>query len=1186
MAIKGKIDQISQSTQTQAANAAQSSVTNEAASAKSQAVVPVAENKTEKNPVVEYIKTDEFQALSAKEQLKALKKKFPDISEEQLIATLNTVKSTIETKQQTALPSETSETLPKSEEEQAIDKIAQELKSSGKKDPTIDDVAKYLSSIPEKDRTEEQNKILKYINDFSKKDTKSLPKEEIARIILENGDALENLIPKEVVQSEQWQNKSPMEKLDARADAIMNKIVPGFEKIQNDEVKNHYRELFYNRIGEVVVDGWDKLDDSQKEFTIQNVALLVDATEHSDYSIKDLLTVSENGKISVNKKVAQDMSNKYITDKVFQKFTDDKSINVMDEKWTKLSAEEQLDKIADSIISGIDKNYAKLPQKDKIQRREQWIESFAQQMYDDWNNLNAEEKTSRKRLFAKELSAIKACEISPSEYFNADAKTRVNTIQSYEKDANIKSNAFKDLQYETIKRLNKKSGKIGMGVTEKDMLDTLKMKKKQGIKLSEDEQRIYNHLEKKQKHYKTNAEHLPYEQTQDCIIETKCNGNVKKYVKDYVLKDRTLAEVKNDEKYLRGILSEIQSEELAVEICIQLGIDPSKYLTENQNIDRAVSGMIDGDVEKINEANRGFHNLGLDNRVNQTTMSVPQEIKEHSKRLDYATATASLDTKYTEAIAASWNDTRYVTTAEAKSLGYDFNTSDKVSDASKSTFTKAFIETAQNDSIRVEYAKEFSTINNAAVTEGLAAASSSVTDPSYQKQYNGYVETATKQYSPEQQAVIRNAQQTGQISQETLSKTTPPATANSSPNRSSENISNNNNASSVKSTSNQSVESPAVRTSNVSEVVKGTARDSAVGTTYSTPVISKSDAQKIKASNESIKQDALDNVAKVKQNIDNSIKEWEGKHKKTKLSDEDKTVLKTEVAISAAVDALDSSEYTESEKQRIIKSLKKASSIGEVYDILVSALGSKVEEKFIEILASNGSSTRIMSFINSRSGDSSIVKKLYLRCTSTSVKKELLGLLSPDEITSLLRDGKINDINSVPYKVRLNYIRGLIESGALSYEEFRLHYAQYLDDFDRNTYTMMYNQKQNQQNSDLSLEIPTNNNVQTSKPKTTPHGMTTKGTAFAPVSNNIYEDTFIPVAQNDKNEGAPIGMNDKTLTVGSAEWNMKYNKSNVPTTAFTMNALEEDEEDFGLNMSSGHMPNWKRKGRKPFNHLT
>lgn len=1164
-------------------------------------VIPIAENNMELNPVIEYIKTEEFSSLLPEQQLIALKSKFPNISEQELKLLLDTAKTIIETQNQPLAAEEDASTdIPKSEEEQLIEDVAQEIKDQGKKEqPTIDDVISYISSIPEKDRTEAQIKVLNFVNNFSKDGTISISKQEFAKLVYENKEALENLIPKDVLESEQWKNKTPMEKLDARADVILSKIVPGFDKLQNEEIKNKYRQSFYNQIGSVTNEDWNNFDDAQKEFEIQNIALMIDATEFSEYSIKDLIKISDDGQVTMDKEVAQKISNNYITDKVFEKFTSS-NIDVCSEEWIQSGSKAQLAKITDTILTDMDRNYATLPESEKSKKRDLWINNFAKQIYSDWETLSPREKENRKRLFASELSAIKHYGASPSEYYSSDGAEKSVILQQYYSDAHIELNSYQICQHETIARLgNKSTGKIGTSVTEKDMLETLDLKIKKGSNLTPEEQELYKFLQTKQEHYNADAKCKNIEEYQDYIVKTQFNGDVKKYVNEVILNGKSKEEIIKDEKYLKQVLSEFHSPRLAKAVCHELGLDPSKYLNENQNIDRAVEGMIKGDVNEINEANKGFHHLGLENRVNQTTIAVPKEIKEHEKRLDYAVATAALDVKYTQAIATSWNDTKYVSTSEAKALGRDFNTSDYVSDASKSTFTKSFIETAKNDSIRLEYAKEFLTIDNASVTEGVAAASHSVSDPNVRAEYNASVETAAKNYPPEQQANINYALETGNISESTMAKTTPPA-AYASDDTTGYNASTSNYSNSTSSYNKTTASDKTVTQAAAS--AHSTAPTYSANNTVQPDIISKT-----VAASEAKRQAAMDNAISTAKSINEAVEKWNNEHPK-KLSIEDVDAIKAQAAVETAQEVVDSADIPETEKERIIKALSDASSIGEIYDILVSALGSsRVQDRFIEILASTGSSSDIKAFISSRAGSTdTFVKQLFLRTTSSSLKKELLNMLSSDTIAELLANGHIKDLSSVDQRILIRYVMKNLY--LMSNTEFARFLKAIVDPNEKEKLIALHSgARQLNDNKPVEIvetsatgEAPTVTTVQAfeaSNQKPEPYAnklgseefstdledrtkLTKEGAGFGAVNEDLAG-----IVENPKpKDGSPIGMNDRTLTVNSNAWKRRYNKDNEPT-AFTMAAMEEEEYDGLSGFPPPTLAAWKFRGKKRNNGL-
>lgn len=124
-----------------------------------------------------------------------------------------------------------------------------------------------------------------------------------------------------------------------------------------------------------------------------------------------------------------------------------------------------------------------------------------------------------------------------------------------------------------------------------------------------------------------------------------------------------------------------------------------------------------------------------------------------------------------------------------------------IADSYKSQFTKDLITDAARlgSEEQLRYGKTLSTVDNPAVTEGLAAASKSISDPGARQQYDSYVDNAMKNYPPEQQAAIRQARETGEISSSTLSQTN---TSNGKPIESSNSNSGSNAGSNVAANSN------------------------------------------------------------------------------------------------------------------------------------------------------------------------------------------------------------------------------------------------------------------------------------------------------------------------------------------------------------------------------------------------
>ena len=573
-----------------------------------------------------------------------------------------------------------------------------------------------------------------------------------------------------------------------------------------------------------------------------------------------------------------------------------------------------------------------------------------------------------------------------------------------------------------------------------------------------------------------------------------------------------------------------------------------------------------------------------------------------------------------------------------------------------SNFTESLIETAKSDKDRVNYANDFSKMGNSAVLEGVAAGADSVQDKDYRNQYTSIVTQAAQSYPPEVQNTIQTALKTGEISQSTMNSSEPvtnsyykEADTYTAPTSTSSNTTHSTttttqvggNNTNYNNTTRAEAYAPNMYTSapirdiatrdgiiNPADVISNS--NSQVNNTHSTT--SKINPQQVKfdaatkqaEANQRMKDIALENVAEVKQKIDESIAEWEVKQE-LKLTDEVISELK-QIAASEAVE-----EYIEANptrKEEILKKLSNADSLSEVYDILLSNLGSRVHQKFIDRLATCGSSSDVRAFLKSKAGNADVIKEILLRTSNQTLRSELINMLPDSDVIELLEKNLISTLNGVDHKIIYEYLAKNIYS--LTQTNFA-NYLKYLPFDEREKLIAMRNkaygikseqeqqvQAQNQAQDVQNIQgiqqngqaLPLGQTAQANQPRvaTNPQAqqhntlnqqkaentqqqnpqtkfqanettkvlndgrvITRQGTSFAGISNNTEEGFRVvdPEANKKAKQGAPIGMNDEVLVPGSQEWLMKYNKQ-APKTAFTMAALEEQAEDTGLNLSSNH----------------
>ncbi|MBQ8460446.1 hypothetical protein IJ541_10150 [bacterium] len=1184
---------ITESVQTPAA-ATPAATTSSAASATSPKSQPVSLKQEEKkDPLTEAIKNEDFQQLSEEEQLKRLKKLFPNVDEEVLKTTLNTVKTTIQTETKAAAPSTegsaATPSAPQTEEEAMTEVYAQALGEG----VTIDDV---IASIKQKDPeklTETEKAILAYVNANHSGNIQDAFG-DLKQILEKHGDNLDKLIANVAQNTPNWDKKTPAEKLALKSDALLSQIIPNYDKL-NDVQKTAARENFYDKIGTAIIPNWDKLEKEDKMVAKTTFAVAVDLAEKKGVPLKDLLDGKSMQEIT--KDAMLSLSEQALSNIKFDTTSKD---------WITKTPEEQVNTIIDSTIESLDPDYkTKFSKEKQAEIREKIIEDFGQKIYgkEVWNNFSDKEKELKLQSIATKMSAVKASGLTLKEFFAMEPKDRLVIIEAYERKINHKPGYQEQIRRDVIKELNKDE------VTDADVRNYIQKRLKNG-KLTKQERSFYQRelqrIKDAEEKFGVKAEtrvRVDESETLKYRADVAYGGDMKKMVEKEILKGQSIEEYRrthslNDIKDLLEMTGDLKAQH---ELCKIFKLSPAEkqaLIEDGVIVDFMTKANVDKNLEGLDIANQVAHDCKRVKLIKTGTELVKETHKDDVEfNTKYDIALSKIDAKYTVYSAESNN--KYLSEANALKVSENFNRSNEVSNAAKATYTKAVVETAKTPAMQVKYAQTLSQIDNPAVIEGLAAASKNV-DKSVQSQYNKTVTTAAERY-PEQKAAIMSAMKTGQISSATLSQTTPSAdSSNTSSSNNSSNSTNNNSQQSAAVNNQQTAASSSVKgttqnSANVQANKASTATTTATASsslTTSTNSASQVDTSQQVRQSEIKKQAALENVEQVKENIDKSIKEWEDKHRP--LSSEEKDALKTQAAVEAAATAIEESSNSDSEKERVLEELSKASSIGEVYDILVNALGSKVHDKFIEVLASYGSTDNIRSFVNSRAGDIDIVKELYLKCKSTTLKSELLNLLPDSTVMEMLEKRYINTLDSVDHRILFAFLSKNVYSMSMSTLKT---YLPYLPGDEREKIVKMRNtshgiEQTAQQNAaqaqtmaasmSLSQEQPLFAQGETRKVRNDGTVITNQGTSFGAVSNTSFDQAFNVVPQETENQ--KVGKIDNVYTKGTTEYNLAHNNyDQTPTTAFTMQDMYKDDfytfEDTGSGINPPRMANWKRGKR-------
>ncbi len=371
--------------------------------------------------------------------------------------------------------------------------------------------------------------------------------------------------------------------------------------------------------------------------------------------------------------------------------------------------------------------------------------------------------------------------------------------------------------------------------------------------------------------------------------------------------------------------------------------------------------------------------------------------------------------------------------------------SENMSSAGRAIYTQSAVKTASAEQ-QVEYGREFSKLDYPEVTEGLAAASKYV-DKSVKNQYNSYVEQAIKNYPPEQQAKIRKALETGEISSETLEKTTV-ATNSNKTEKSAE--STGNKADSKNSAATPTTSNPIKQQGVGSDVAKATSaanvppsRTSVTETPSVSSVtsndrisgvntVSEVSSSKVSSSTnltDSEAQELTEKAQVVLDKIEDFIKtqkasieqhEAEKTEKAEHLSEEEiiKAIASGEISLA---DVKLSKEEVASLKDTITALFEK-NSVSTAYKKLVSKFG-KLEDVFLRAFAENADSSTLRSFAGDFRNNTDVILRLF----KYSKDNSLLAFLPKDTIVALF--GKEIDGSEIPQSILWEIISEFEQKG-------------------------------------------------------------------------------------------------------------------------------------------------------------
>lgn len=999
----------------------------------------------------------------------------------------------------------------------------------------------------------------------------------------------EPLVTDEELLSPEWKNKTYKEKIDVYMELYLERNDKKYAQL-SDEEKEAYRQKEIQKINEFVKRtndsiGIDSTADGLSEATaLSKYINVLETLNKKRMSIERFSKIESEKQVSlVDKTIKDTKANQIINNanKIKNLIPEERRNS---EEWKKLTKEEKLHIYADAYLTKNNSEYAKLSPAEKENYLKTKTDEILEFMLGD---VTEKEKENLLNIFSSCIELAEQGKLTKKEYENITFNVM--------KEKTVDDEALKILHDIKNKYHVKDTKKlISLINNDKNLTD----EQRRGLcrtlrameKVNGDIQKIHPTV-----NYKKIALQNNCESVKDFITQKITKNTPKKEI------EQMLQSISYDDA--KFLLQHLQEQGYTKDELIELS-DSVKV-----NFSIAV-GNNDGTAAA--EAMETFHEYGGSKEDCKIMSCCAFQEMPLEARQDFHLATSkSANPELIEAVSTSANET--LSTEENILHMKAIAASDMVPDAGKAMVAETMIATAKNDAVRVQYGKELSSNENtsAAFLEGLAAGSKYITTNSAKTEYNSYVETAAASFPPETQSVIKTAMKTGKVSQETLSRTTPPAaydspseSSRSSGNKSSSSTGNYQpaaNNSAPQASPQAPVSTPIAPTG---PVVYGASNPAPTTTpniidtksdtrpTYNTPTArayssaendSKSAAPVSKphtTQNKTQVKDATTSALEAKRDaVGEKILQYQEHVKESYIERTTKNISEEDAKTIAEIITTEDSSNIPQEIHEKIKEIFEKNNINAIYDIITTEFGANASEKFIEVLAKYGSSEIISSFVNDKKNDSTIIKTLYLKCTNKMVKSELLSMLPEDTIHQMISDGVIANLNDIDTKILKKF---LLKNGAIMSNSNFASYRKYfsLDDWtkilnERNTARGIISPKTNPQ--DTVQETPESQTEYAKNPMQSNH-------AFGPKQPKQPEQNE-PIPQTRFQAGETV----KTLSDGTVITNQGTTfagiSNNTADDAFKIvDKPKQNKEGSPIGMNDEVLTpgseEWKRKYNK------
>jgi len=1062
-------------------------------------------NKNEKNSetqidsaIINYVNSEEFKSLSPEQQVKQVKEKFfPTATVDQVKSYITTAKQQASSTQLTTSTSQTeatevngstqtsstpATTTPRTEVKQNEIEIAADkyIEKTGFKG-TIDDLkAALLSKKNNGTLNPEEKQLLETIqSNISKtagKDNQGKPGE------------FETLLPMKTLVSNEFLKKTPEEKLSDITNAYLIKNDKEYAAL-SDEEKKQYLNQQMESITSALNPERKPLSEAQAKAKVLDAIVLLQKANDEGKPVQEYLNMNAD-----ELKQAISNSKKEYTQKLLN--------SIPKEALEGKSPAEKVMTYADVILSMGDDKYNSLSGAEKERYLQDKCNSFIEECFDikNWSEYAKENPKIAENMI--QYSSTIMCMLSEKGKSFEDYKNLTTfeqtqlTLEYLKQNPNPKT---KKIEQELSTKLGIMRTLQDAGINnpkEKDIHTYLKQQKQLG-KLSPTEEYILKKYEA-EKDLKVNNNRAAT-LNNNSIEAAKQGQTTEDYIKtrmQYIDYDNKEQLKKQVDKLVAGSTS-IEELKLITEMLSVNGVSekeirqliPDPEDTISRYNARALADNNGTELTKIKTTAERL--AGVVGKA--AKLAVQRAAEVSAKYLDNRELTVyGEEAVGDELVAASFtkglNNREYITKENAAEVSTNILRSENVANAHKATFTQNMIIESKNNGPEEQlyFAEQYSKIENQAVTEGLAAATKYV-DESVQSQYNTYVNNAVNNYPPEQQTQIRNtietARQTGTISQETLSQTTPPAvsntrdsntgsansskpTANSATNTKSNTITGSNKPATRGSTQTpaaaSSTPAPVRKTSTTSTptVAKSSPATQSVKTPASQNVSNIQTSKELEAKKEMLIERFVKFEEKKAENIQERNEVQENKNNDS-VSSNSSTGTTNETDNSA--DTLEELTFSKGE-ENALKEIFNSGGITALYEALIQKTGNGTHEIFFEKLVQLGKPSDVLSFANSYKDAPDIILNLINYCSNKEMKFDLLKLLPNDSIREMVNTQSISEIDFEKLvrsgKVESNTIIEYLNKnkGSMSIDEMK-KYSQFLSLDDRNILSGLITQK-------------------------------------------------------------------------------------------------------------------------------